>query len=81
LALNGQVFYRLIPVPTCSPHVTDGLEYRRKVYTYNEIWGVIEKYGIPQETWNEPIFAQPSYVEVQVWSDNPIDRYRMETFI
>ena len=61
--------------PTFSPSVTDDLEYRRKVYTYNEILVIIDKYGMPQDLWNEPVFAQPSYVEAQVWSDMPIKHY------
>ncbi|HCC51747.1 MAG TPA: hypothetical protein DEQ30_06535 [Porphyromonadaceae bacterium] len=62
--------------PTFSPHVTDELEYRKQVYTYEEIINIIKKYGMPQDLWNEPIFAQPAYVEAQVWSDIPINRYR-----
>lgn len=62
--------------PTFSEKVTDNLEYRKTVYTYDEILKIIEKYGLPQDKWKEPIFAQPAYVEVQVWSDNPIMRYR-----
>ncbi len=61
--------------PTFSPNVTDNLEYRRQVYTYQEILSIIEKYGMPQDFWNEPIYSQPAYVEVQVWSDVPISRY------
>jgi len=61
--------------PTFSPSVDDDLEYRRKVYTYEEILGIIEQYGLPQEKWNTPVFAQPSYVEAQVWSDNPVLKY------
>lgn len=57
--------------------MTDNLEYRRQVYTYEEILSIIEKYGMPQDFWDEPIFAQPAYVEVQVWSDLPINRYRV----
>ena len=62
--------------PTFSPKVTYGLEYRNTVYTYEEIIGIIEKYGMPQDKWDEPIFAQPCYVEAQVWSDEPVLRYR-----
>ena len=32
-------------MPTFSPRVTDGKEYRRKVYTYEEILKVIEKWS------------------------------------
>jgi len=63
--------------PTFSPLVTDGLEYRGKVYTYHEILGMIEKYGLPQDRWQKPDFAQPCYVEVQVWSDDPIVHYQV----
>jgi hypothetical protein len=57
--------------PTFSPRVNDGMEYRRQVYTYAEILGIIGKYGIPQDAWGEPNFAQPAYVEAQVWSGIP----------
>lgn len=63
--------------PTFSDKVTDNFEYRKKVYTYAEILKIIEKYGLLQDKWSNPIFAQPAYVEVQVWSDNPIMRYRL----
>jgi len=43
--------------PTFSPNVNDGLEYRKKVYTYEEIIKVIEKYGMPQDKRDKPIFA------------------------
>lgn len=62
--------------PTFSPNVNDDLEYRRTVYTYEEIIKIIEKYGMPQDKWNTPIFAQPCYVEAQVWSDEPVLHYR-----
>lgn len=64
--------------PTFSPKVTDHLEFRKTVYTYDEILKVINKYGLPQNDWKEPIFAQPAYVEVQVWSDWPIAQYRSQ---
>jgi len=61
--------------PTFSPNVTDDLEYRRQVYTFSEILEIIDKYGLPQDSWNEPVFAKPCYVEAQVWSDTPIKNY------
>jgi len=57
--------------PTFSPRVTDGMEYRRRVYTHEEIPGILQRYGMPQDAWKEPVFGQPAYVEVQVWSDIP----------
>ena len=64
--------------PTFSPNVNDGLEYRKTVYTYDEIIGIIEKYGLPQDKWDKPVFAQPCYVEAQIWSDEPVLRYKQE---
>ena len=63
-------------MPTFSPSITDGKEYRKKLYTYEEILGVIEKYGLPQ-TWNDDgKFGPERYIEVHVWSDETINRYR-----
>lgn len=61
--------------PTFSPHISDDIEYHRQVYTYDEILGIIDKYGMPQNTWTAPVYAQPCYIECQVWSDTPIKYY------
>ena len=61
--------------PTFNPSVTDGMEYRNTVYTYNEVQKIIDKYGMPQDKWNKPVFAQPAYIEAQVWSDYPVIKY------
>ena len=62
-------------MPTFSPLVTDGKEYRRKVYTYEEILKVIEKYGLPQE-WNPDGELGPErYIEAHLWSDEPVRKY------
>ncbi len=55
--------------------VKDDKEYRGKLYTYEEIIKVIEKYGLPQN-WNDDGKQGPErYIEVQVWSDEPINKY------
>ena len=52
-------------------------EYRMNIYTYDEILKVIYKYGWPQESWSpDSPWWQPTYVEVQIWDDTPIDKYR-----
>lgn len=62
--------------PTFGGRINDGREYRGTLYTYHEILRVIEKYGLPQ-WWNPDGALGPErYIEAQVWSDNPIDRYR-----
>ncbi len=63
-------------MPTFSPTINDGREYRHQIYTYEEILEMIEKYGLPQE-WNaDGSYGPERYIEVQVWSDWPVDQYR-----
>lgn len=63
-------------MPTFSPAINDGREYRKKVYFYHEICQIIEKYGLPQ-AWNEDGAQGPErYIEAHIWSDDPICRYR-----
>ena len=37
------------PVFSDHPHKMDGREYRRRLYAYDEILGIIERYGLPQD--------------------------------
>jgi hypothetical protein len=61
--------------PTFSPRVTDNKEYRRQIYTYKEILDIIDRYGFPQE-WNKNgTYGPERYIEVQVWSDEPVSIY------
>ena len=63
-------------MPTFSPLVTDGKEYRRQVYTYDEILKIIDEYGLPQD-WNDDGAHGPErYIEAHVWTDDPIAGYR-----
>ena len=53
----------------------DGREYREKVYTYDGILEIIEKYGLPQD-WNDDGKHGPErYIEVHVWTDDVIKDY------
>ena len=56
--------------PTFSPRLNDG-----KLYTYDEILGVIQKYGFPQDWNDDGKFGPERYIEVQVWSDETIKKY------
>ena len=58
-----------------SDKINDGKEYRKKLYTYDEIIKVIEKYGLPQNWNSEGEYGPERYVEVHVWSDDPINEY------
>lgn len=64
-------------MPTFSDRVNNGKEYRKKLYTYEEILQVIDKYGLPQD-WNDDGSRGPErYIEVHVWSDKVIKQYRV----
>ena len=59
-------------MPTFSSKVRDGKEYRKQVYTYEEILRMIEKYGLPQD-WNDDGSRGPErYIEAHVWTNEPI---------
>ena len=58
-----------------SPQFGDKSEYRLNVYTNDEIWGIIEKYGWLKWTEDTP-FHQPSYIEAQIWDDEIIMKYK-----
>ena len=62
-------------MPTFSDSITDGREYRKKLYLYEEILEIIQKYGLPQE-WNDDGTHGPErYIEAHVWSDKTIEKY------
>ena len=61
--------------PTFSDRVNDGKEYRKKLYTYEEILKIIDKYGLPQ-AWNaDGKYGPERYVEAHVWSNRGIKFY------
>lgn len=56
--------------PTFSPKIDDDREYRKNVYAYDEMEGLIAKYGLPQE-WNpEGKLGPERYIEAHVWIKN-----------
>lgn len=53
----------------------DGKPYRGQIYTKEEIYRLIDEYGLPQE-WNQYGDKGPErYIEVQIWNDAPISKY------
>ena len=61
--------------PTFSGKINDGKEYRNRLYNYEEIQKIIEKYGLPQ-IWNSDFKYGPEcYVEVQVWTDRGLEKW------
>lgn len=64
--------------PVFSPRANkmDGKEYRKKLYTYDEILSIIEKYGLPQDWNDDGKYGPERYIEAHIWCDETIDKYR-----
>lgn len=64
--------------PVFSPRVNkmDTKEYRKKLYTYDEILKIIDKYGLPQDWNDDGAYGPERYIEAHIWSDQTIDKYR-----
>ena len=61
--------------PTFSGKIMDGKEYRNRLYTYDEIPDIIDRYGLPQ-IWNPDFKYGPEcYIEVQMWTDRGLEPY------
>ncbi|BBH24673.1 hypothetical protein Back11_60180 [Paenibacillus baekrokdamisoli] len=55
----------------------DGKPYRNQVYTIDEIYNVINEFGLPQD-WNPEGQNGPErYIEVQIWDDEPLRKWTM----
>ena len=64
--------------PTCSGKIKDGKEYRNRLYGYEEILKIIDKYGLPQ-IWNPDFKYGPEcYIEVQIWTDRGLEKWLKE---
>ncbi|MBN2351751.1 MAG: hypothetical protein JXD23_04205 [Spirochaetales bacterium] len=58
--------------PTFSDEVNDEKEYRKKIYTWDEMKALIGKYGLPQ-IWNSDGKHGPErYIEAQVWTSREV---------
>lgn len=64
--------------PVFSPRANkmDGKEYRKKLYTYDEILEVIKRYDLLQNWNNDGVYGPERYVEAHIWSNKTIDQYR-----
>lgn len=58
-----------------DPGPFNDMPYKNQVYTYDEILIIINEYGWIKKSddWN---WSMPCYIEAQLWSDVPIERYR-----
>lgn len=62
-------------MPTFNPKVNIGKEYHMKLYFYEEILKIIEKYGFPQDWNDDGAHGAERYIEVQVWTEEPLKKY------
>lgn len=67
-------------MPTFSPTINDGKEYRKKLYTYDEILKIIEKYGLPQDWNDDGKYGPERYIEAHIWSNETINRIKQNIF-
>ena len=51
------------------------IEDRKRLYLYDEILGIIKKYGLPQEWNKDGEFGPERYIEMHIWSDKTIKHY------
>lgn len=63
------------PIFSPRPNRCDGREYRRKLYTYEEILRLIDRYGYPQDWNDDGKYGPERYIEAHVWSDETVGRY------
>lgn len=63
-------------MPCFNPNINIGKEYQCRIYTYPDILGVIEKYGLPQDRNDDGHAGPERYIEAQIWSDEVVARYR-----
>lgn len=61
--------------PTFSDRINDGKEYRKRLYTYDEILKIIDKYGYPQDWNKDGKYGPERYIEAHIWSDKVIQKY------
>lgn len=59
--------------PVFGPRGDDSAWYRKKVYTYEEIIKIVEKYGLPQENNPNGENGPIRYIEAQIWDDRLIN--------
>lgn len=53
----------------------DEKPYRKIIYTKDEIYSIIQKFGLPQN-WNKDGKHGPErYIEAQIWDDEPIKKF------
>ena len=67
-------------MPTFSDRCADGREYRKQVYTYDEIVEIIKKYDLPQNWNDDGKYGPERYIEVHVWSDKTVNELKKEYF-
>lgn len=63
-------------MPTFSSAIQNKKEYHNKLYNFEEILDIIKKYGLPQDWNDDGRLGYERYIEVHIWSDSTISKYR-----
>jgi len=53
----------------------DDKPYRKQVFTMQEIFSIIDEFGLPQEWNRDGLHGPERYIEAQVWDDKPLLPY------
>jgi len=69
------------PVFSNGSHKMDDKEYRRQLYTYEEILKIIDKYGLPQDWNDDGRYGPERYIEAQIWCNETIKKYCYDKLI
>ena len=65
-----------LPIATQDHHARHRKDYHGRVFTLDEIGGVVARFGLPGERWQrEPSMLYDRFIEAQVWDDRPIKRH------
>ena len=67
-------------MPTFSDAVANKKEYHKTLYTYDEIFEIIAKYDLPQKWNDDGKYGYERYIEVHIWNDEPIRKYKDRAF-
>lgn len=64
-----------LPLGTCDEHAQVRRPYHGQVFTLREIKAVVAEFGMPEHHCRtDPSLHHDSFIEVQVWDDQPIKR-------
>jgi hypothetical protein len=64
-----------LPLATLIEHQKDRKPYHGQVFTLDEIENVVSEYGIPGKVIDRAGSRYDTFIEVQIWDENPLRKY------